>query len=67
MDEERAKALDNVLHEDPLTDLEGDGDHDMSNGYEYEVPLPTSPIPSSPPLKISGTAYFRIIGHRTRA
>src|ERR1700676_3479251 len=21
----------------------------MSNGYEYEVPLPTSPIPSSPP------------------
>jgi hypothetical protein len=49
MDEERAKALDNVLHEDPLTDLEGDGDHDMNYSYDYVVPSPKLPMPSLPP------------------
>lgn len=49
MDEERAKALDNVLHEDPLTDLEGDGDHDMSNSYDDGVSPSTLPMPSPPP------------------
>jgi hypothetical protein len=50
MDEERARALDNVLHEDPLTDLEGDGDQDMSNGYDYDEILSSLPmLPSSSP------------------
>lgn len=30
MDEDRAKELSNVLNEDPLTDLEGDGDQDIT-------------------------------------
>jgi hypothetical protein len=46
MDEERARALDNVLHEDPLTDLEGDGDN---YSYDYVVPSPILPVPSSSP------------------
>lgn len=33
MDEERARELANVLHEDPLTDLEGDGDPDTSGSF----------------------------------
>ncbi|KZP26335.1 hypothetical protein FIBSPDRAFT_854977 [Athelia psychrophila] len=47
MDEERARELANVLHEDPLTDLEGDGDPDASHSFsDHDHPIP----PVSPPL-----------------
>jgi len=49
MDEERARALDNVLHEDPLTDIEGDGDQDMNYSHDYVVASPILPMPSSSP------------------
>jgi hypothetical protein len=49
LDEEGAKALDNVLHEDPLTDLEGDGDQDQDMNYDREILPSTLTMPSSSP------------------
>lgn len=47
MDEERAKELANVLHEDPLTDMEGDIDLDTSNSYMDHGPNgPNSSTPA---------------------
>lgn len=40
MDEERARELSNVLNEDPLTDLEGDGDPDTSTSFtDHDTPI----------------------------
>lgn len=67
MDEERAKELANVLNEDPLTDLEGDGDQDTSNSFtEYERRAAVNGFSSStPPSGMGSSARSSPDDHRS--